>query len=323
LLEQAGEGLSAGPVWPLHGLDDDLRPKLAAALAQDRPCALVTIADADGGPRGIGSQMVVTETESWGFLSGGCIETDVARHARATLADREARHLVYGRGSPWIDTRLPCGGRLDLLVERIEPGDPAIADFVCAYDERRSVRYQTDGISRWCAPPEARTAGQWVIDHVYAPAQRLVVFGSDPIALAIAALGSRLGWPTVIVWPDGPVEPPGLGVSHRRETPTAALAALAPDPHTAIAIATHDFDHDEAAILGALSTRAGYIGVLGARRRIPDRLARLHHHGASEDEIARLRMPIGLPLGAATPWEIAVSVTAQIIAERRAGGPAE
>src|SRR3546814_15588089 len=66
---------------------------------------------ADGGPRPVGAQMVVTETDSWGFLSGGCIESDVARNGREVIRDGRVRTLVYGKGSPFIDIRLPCGDR--------------------------------------------------------------------------------------------------------------------------------------------------------------------------------------------------------------------
>ncbi len=308
--------------WPHHGLEDDLRPRMAHLVASGRPFALVTVFGADGGPRGVGAQMVVTDDESWGFVSGGCIEAEVAIQARMSLADGEPRHLVYGRGSPWIDTRLPCGGRLDLLAERIAPGDPAIGALVGAYEQRRTVRYQSDGMRRRCIPPDEPGPGPWVVEHEFTPAQRLIVFGSDPIALAIALLAGGLGWSSVIVSTDGAPVAPGPGVAHRRDAPAAALAALAPDAQTAIAVATHDADYDERAIIAALATQAGYIGVLGARRRIPDRVERLRGHGVTDAQIARLRMPIGIPLGAATPREIAVSVTAEIIAQHRAPGPA-
>jgi xanthine dehydrogenase accessory factor len=139
--------------WPHHGLEDDLRPRMADMLAQGRAFALVTVSAADGGPRGVGAQMVVTDNENWGFDSGGCIEAEVAIQARLTLADGEPRRLVYGRGSPWIDTRLPCGGRLDLLAERIRPDDAAIAALIGANEQRRTVRYQSDGVRRRCIPP--------------------------------------------------------------------------------------------------------------------------------------------------------------------------
>jgi len=293
---------------------------MARLRAQSRRFALVTVFDADGGPRSVGAQMVVTDDERWGFVSGGCIEAEVAIQARLTLADGQPRHLVYGQGSPWIDTRLPCGGRLDLLAERIAPDDPAVGALIEAYEQRQTVRYASDGLQRRCTAPAETAEGSWSVDHVFTPTQRLIVFGSDPIALAIALLAGELGWSSVIVSTDGPPHPPAPSVAHRRDHPAAALASLAPDPQTAIAVATHDADYDERAVLAALATQAGYIGVLGARRRIPDRLERLRGRGVTDEEIARLRMPIGLPLGAATPREIAVSVTAQIIAARRAPG---
>lgn len=297
-------------------LADDLRPRMAALLDEGRAFALVTAFAVDGGPRGVGTQMVVTETDCWGFVSGGCVEADVALHARDTLADGQPRTLVYGRGSPWMDIALPCGGRLDLLAERISPDDTAVVTFVSALQQRRTVRYQSDGRVRRCSAPDGAPAAEWAVDHVFAPPQRLIVVGSDAIAMAIAGLGSRLGWASVLINTDESFAMPELGVVHRSDPPDAALASMVPDGRTAIAVATHDLEHDEVTILAALATGAGYIGVLGARRRIPERVDRLRRAGVSEADIARLHMPIGLPLGAASPWEIAVSVTAQIIAER-------
>src|SRR5262249_42343626 len=69
----------------------------------------------------------------------------------------------------------------------------------------------------------------------------------------------------------------------------------------------------------ALRTPAGYIGAMGSRRTHADRLARLREAGLSEKEIARLRSPIGLDLGARTPEETAVSVAAELIQLRWGG----
>ena len=70
------------PDWPLFGLGDDARPALEAARAAGRPCAVATIVDLDGGgPRPIGTQMVIGDGLLSGFLSGGCLEADVVGHA--------------------------------------------------------------------------------------------------------------------------------------------------------------------------------------------------------------------------------------------------
>src|SRR3546814_7802967 len=83
-----------------------------AAADEGLSFALATIVAADGEPRPVGAQMVVTEPDSWGFLSGGCIESDVERNGREVIRDARVRTLVYGKGSPFIDIRLPCGGRI-------------------------------------------------------------------------------------------------------------------------------------------------------------------------------------------------------------------
>jgi len=84
----------------------------------------------------------------------------------------------------------------------------------------------------------------------------------------------------------------------------------------AICILTHDNKFDVPAVLSSLKTKVGYIGVMGSRRTHEDRLARLKENGVSEEEIARLRSPIGMDIGARTPEETAISVVAEIIALR-------
>ena len=73
------------------------------------------------------------------------------------------------------------------------------------------------------------------------------------------------------------------------------------------------------ALLTALPSAASYVGVLGARRRLPERLDRLRAAGIDETALERLRAPIGLDLGGKAPWEVAISVIAQIIAQRPSG----
>jgi xanthine dehydrogenase accessory factor len=85
-----------------------------------------------------------------------------------------------------------------------------------------------------------------------------------------------------------------------------------------VAIATHDIDTDHAALAAALPSAAGYVGLLGARRRLAGRLAELRAEGMPESQIARLHAPIGLDIGGKAPWEVAVSVVGEIMALRYA-----
>ncbi len=314
------------PDWPDFGLGDDVRPALAAARARAEACALVTLVRADGGaPRPEGAQMLVGEGGTLsGFLSGGCVEGDVVLHAQATLSDGRPRTLVYGEGSPWPDIRLLCGARIELLVERVGADDPAAGALLALAQARRPALWRTDGTVRACTPAdEAPPAGPALpIARFHAPPPRLIVVGGDPTALAIASLSSTLGFETHLVRPLGPETPPPLpAVTYHRSGPAEAFAAVGLDPWTHVAVATHDLETDEDALAAALPSPAAYVGVLGARRRIADRRARLLRRGVSAEAIGRLHGPIGLDLGGKAPFEIAVAVLAQVTALRHAAAP--
>lgn len=307
------------PEWPVFGLADDVRPALRRAREAGGPLALATlIAVEGGGPRPVGTQMVFADGIVAGYFSGGCVESDVADHAYACLEDGAPRTLVYGEGSPWPDIRLLCGARIEIFVERVPADDPALAALLAAQAERRPITWVSDGDTRACAPelepwPEAAV----VRDHE--PTPRLAVVGGDPTALAIAELGARSGFETTLIRPKGPETPPPIaGVAYRREEPAEALEALGLDAWTSVAVATHDLETDQAALRAALPSSAAYVGLLGARARLPERLARLRAAGVAEGALARLHAPIGLDIGGKAPFEVAVSVIGEIMALRYA-----
>lgn len=309
------------PEWPLFGMTGDVRPTLRQVREAGLACALATLTAVEGGgPRPEGTQMVFAPKTDGkggftaGYFSGGCVESDVADHAFECLADGKPRTLVYGEGSPWPDIQLLCGARIEIFLERVAPDDAALAELLSAHLERRPVVWVSDGHARECAAdlspwPEAQVVRR------HEPTPRLIVVGGDPTALAIAQLGAQSEFETTLVRPKGPVAaPPIAGVRYSRAEPAEAFAAIGVDPWTAIAIATHDLETDRAALRAALPSQASYVGLLGARRRIADRLAPLRAEGAPESAFARLRAPIGLDIGGKAPWEVAVSVIGEIMA---------
>jgi len=305
-----------GP-WATFGYEDDVRPSLARVLRVG-PAVLATIVRLEGGgPRPVGTQMVFGAHEVAGFLSGGCIESDVALHAAACLEDGEPRQLVYGQGSPWPDIRLLCGSSLTVLVERVLPDDPAAASLFAMAQARRPAVWLTDGRRRLCASPGEVDAWPGAFTRPHDPPWRLVVLGGDPTALAVASLGLACGYETTLVRALGPAEPPPIaGLAYRRERPDVALAAIGPDRWTAVAACHHDLDLDDAALRAALRTPAPYVGLLGGRARLAERLERLRQAGFTENDLAKLHAPIGLDLGGKAPFEVAVSVLGEITALR-------
>lgn len=324
------------PAWPQFGLTADVRPALARAVAAGRSSVLASLYAVEGAaPLGEGAQMLFDQGAAAGFLSGGCVEGDVALHARAALSDGAPRRLIYGRGGP-PDIQLLCGSRIELMLEVIAPDDPAAARLLALSRARKMALWLSDGVRRVClaqgegetqVPPVLRPAlarardstatagdaGEGVYRR-FVPAHRLAVVGGDPITLAIARLASDAGFETALIRPKGPAEPPPLpGVRYFRGEAADAFAELGLDPWTAVAVATHDIEIDHDALVQALPSPAGYVGALGSRRRLPERLARLEAEGLSPQSIARLKAPIGLNIGARAPWHIAVSVVAEAI----------
>ena len=307
------------PEWPLFGMTDDVRPALRLAREAGLACALATLTSVEGGgPRPAGTQMVFAPGITAGYFSGGCVESDVADHAFACLEDGNPRTLVYGQGSPWPDIQLLCGARIEIFVERVGPDDPALAELLAAQQARRPVVWVSDGVARECGA-EISPWPQVRVLRRHDPVHRLIVVGGDPTALAIAQLGAQSEFETTLLRPKGPQTPPPIpGIAYRRDEAKPAFAAIGVDEWTAIAIATHDLETDRAALREALPSAAGYVGLLGARKRLPDRLGQLRAEGMSEALIARLHAPIGLDIGGKAPWEVAVSVIGEIMALRYA-----
>ncbi len=310
--------------WPMFGLMDDVRPALAAARQAGRAVALATLYAVEGGaPRGIGAQMLIDAAGgAAGFLSGGCVEGDVALNARAVLDGGEPRRLTYGEGGP-LDIALPCGNRIEVLVERIAPDDAAVARLLALAEARTQATWLSDGEHRACqADGDAAPDFAPLVRRSCPPPIRAIVVGGDPAALAAAKLLSQTGIATTLIRPKGPETPPPFALAaYRREAAAEAIVSLAPDPWTAVCVMTHDLAVEQAATAAALASCAGYVGVLGSRRRAPERVARLVQAGFDAEAIARLHAPIGLPIGGKAPWDIAIAVVAEVV--QRLAAPAE
>ncbi len=326
-------GLEPGPTesdWPLFGLVDDVRPALAELMASGAAGALATLVRVDGpSPRPVGSQMAMAaDGRLAGHVSGGCVEGSVAILGRDAAMSGAPRLVVFGAGSPFADVQLVCGARIEVFIERAAPDDETLRDLLRARSERRPiVRVATyEGAAHTRAPigrePIASADDNArVVTRRYDPTTRLVVMGSDPVALATAQLGRAIGMETVLARALGPsTAPNGLASRYLSSTPNAALQALDLDAWTAVVTTTHDLDDDHEALEYALPSPAFYVGALGSKRRVADRISKLERAGLSWEHVRRLHAPVGLDIGAATPMEIAVSILADVIRAKRQAG---
>ena len=314
-----------GAEWPVFGWADDMRPALAKARREGRTVALATIVALDGSaPRLPGTRMVFDGAQASGHFSGGCVEADIANHAAEVVRGGEPALLAYGRNSPWLDIRLACGSGIEIMVERIAPDDHGIERLLELAARRIPALSVSDGQSRAVAPHDGTPRLAFSRDPLrltqsHEPPWRLVVVGGDPTALAIAQLATQTGFETILVRHDGPASPPPLDLAdYRRGDAMLELEAIALDRWTALAIASHEPELEHGLLAAALRGEAAYVGVQGAGSRVPQRRARLRQSGLSGSAIARLRAPMGLAHCGKAPWEVAVSVMADILRTREA-----
>lgn len=152
------------------------------------------------------------------------------------------------------------------------------------------------------------------------PPERLLVFGAGHLGRAVCAAAGRLGFEVTVVdareaWADPGGVPGAAAVC--REDPVAAVARLRPDAGTFCVVATHAHEVDEGVVRALLGTPARFVGMVGSRRKRDRFLLQLRGQGVAEADLARLRTPVGLAVGAVTPDEIAVSIAAELVAVRR------
>ncbi|MGX9392824.1 XdhC family protein [Nitrobacteraceae bacterium UC4446_H13] len=161
--------------------------------------------------------------------------------------------------------------------------------------------------------------GKRLFVNVYAPVARMVIIGAVHISQALAPMARSLGYDVTVVDPRTAFASPERFPDVRvvAEWPDVALPPLNVDHYTAFVAVTHDPKIDDPALLHAFERDCFYIGALGSRKTHAKRLDRLKAQGASDQDIAKIHAPIGLPIGAISPGEVAVAIMAQITAQLR------
>jgi len=298
----------------------------------DRVALATVVATRRSAPRPVGSKLIVSERgELLGSVSGGCVESDVAVTAAEVIAEGTPRLLTYGIDDEqaW-SVGLPCGGEIDVFVERFEgelpdSAEPAVALTVLT-GERAGEHRLLPGDEVEPGPSRVlELDGETVFAEVLGPPPRLIVVGGIDTAEELCRSAKALGWRTAVADPR-----PGLVTRERLPSPdelvvawpAEALEQLAPGADTAVVVLTHEERLDVPALLSALASDAFYVGAIGSRRTQGKRRERLLEAGVGEEELERLAGPAGLDLGGHSPAETALSILAEVLAVRagRSGG---
>ena len=331
-----------------------------ASAAEGRPAALATVVGVRrSAPRPPGAKMAVgSDGAVVGAVSGGCVEGQVVIAAEEVLAGGPARLLHFGiaDAEAW-EVGLPCGGELDVWVERFDEHGPLGAFAELAALKRRAALVTVVGASSragaqllvderdecrgtlgdpqldeqarahaaevmWAERSEVREAGpeSLFVDAIHPP-PRLLIFGAVDFAAQLCSLARILGWRPYVI------DPRGRFATRDRFPDAEEVISAWPreaverlggiDRATSIAVLTHDPKLDDAALGLALRSEAQYVGAMGSRRALEQRRERLIEGGIEADELDHLAAPIGLDLGGLTAEETALSIMAEVVAVRR------
>lgn len=158
-------------------------------------------------------------------------------------------------------------------------------------------------------------SGRSIFLNVYLPPPRILVVGAVHISQALARMAPVAGFDLTIVDPRTAFATAERfsGVELIAEWPEDLLKFRPLDRFTALVAVTHDPKIDDEPVRAALAAGCFYVGALGSRKTHASRIERLQRLGLTDDVIARVRAPIGLDIGAASPAEIAVAILADVI----------
>jgi xanthine dehydrogenase accessory factor len=307
-------------------------------------------------PRKEGAKMLVGEGgDVLGSVTiGGCVDAQVIEETADVLDTNRPRLLELNLGDEeaW-EIGLTCGGTIEVFVEPLSPelyvkvrehaAGGGHAAIVTRLDTGAKLLLLDDGTSEGTLGEaflderfgaEARDAmaagvsrtlvleGVRAFLEVIAPPAVLLVVGASHVAMPLTTLARTLGYHTVVMdgrprfatrerFPD--VDELRVGI------PSEMIREYALTPSAALVLVAHDYKYDLPVLRHALGTDIGYIGMLGSSRRGATILKFLADEGAGDAQLKRVRVPIGLDLGARSAPEIALAILAEIQAARAGG----
>ncbi len=319
------------------------------------------VGQAGSTPRSAGARMIIrADGGIIGTIGGGPVEGAVMAAAPEIFASGrfEIRAFDLDRSAAAGEMDMICGGRLEVLLERIVP-TPEVGRLFQVLDEARRMgrKYllaaaipEAEGhIARGAMFADGDIVFSDGFDHSVLPALRektrrertpvlvvhdgrrylaepafipgtLCLFGAGHVSQAVSRLSREVGFRTVVL-DDRAAFASAERFPQAEEIRViddfrSALEGISAGPDSYLVILTRGHHHDQTVLRQALGTDAGYIGMIGSRRKRDAIYAALRDDGFTDADFSRVHCPIGVNIQAETPGEIAVSIVAELISAR-------
>ena len=312
----------------MQTIDQDVLEHALTWLEDSQPWLCTIVKTVGSSPRPPGSIVAICDDgRQIGSVSGGCVEEHLLeRLANGEIPDDRPQLLEYGVTAEENERLgLPCGGRIQLLLQRLTEADrPWLSRLREALEDRRCLERRLDlttGTTR-LIPVEQFTDLNIQDDQLsqcFGPRMRMLLVGAGELARNLAELGLAMDYEVLVTDPrqqflaqwEGPAAKLIDGM------PDDAVRQYAADAHSIVITLTHDPRIDDMALMEALESDAWYVGALGSQRTTEKRLARLVQLDIAQSDIAKLHAPVGLDIGSKTPIEIAVAIMAELTRLKR------
>ena len=289
-------------------------------------------------PRKEGTKMFVGEDGGiFGSVTiGGCIDARVIEQSQQILtsASPQLLHMNLGDEEAW-EIGLSCGGAVDIFIEPFtdeiarlyenvhdewQAGRAAAIATTISGNKAGAREFLTDS-SAWPAKSGTMTRDDGdVYIELLRPPSTLLVFGAGSVGIPLVTFAKQVGLRTAVIdarprfanrerFPDADMIRVGIVSEIADEMKIGAS--------TPVVLVSHDYKVEIPILKKVLASDAPYIGLLANRRRGAAILQVLRGDGIAEEQLARVRVPVGLDIGGETAGEIALSIVAEIIAVMR------
>ena len=316
-----------------YGTDQDVLQTAHKWLQHGHDVILVTVLKTWGSsPRPSGSLMIMRRDGVLrGSVSGGCVEEDLMQRYRdQQLSDSYPSRVDYGvKREDATRFGLPCGGRLELLVEQLEDGEH-LNQLLDALQQQQLMARHLDLKTGKVTLQAARAEQDFVytnifVRKIFGPQWNMLLIGAGHLSQYVSQMALMLGYRVIVCDPreeyaqNWQVE----GTELTTLMPDDAVQHYTQQARSIVVALTHDPKLDDMALLDALTSPAFYVGAIGSQRNCESRRQRLKELGITATQLQRLHAPVGLSIGSHTPPEIAVSILAEITQHRNVESVAE
>lgn len=288
--------------------------------------ALLTVVAIDGrSPRSVGAQMVVNEHgDMHGYLTGGCLEGELRLVAQHVIRNGQNELRRYGKGSPYIDLRLPCGSGIDIYFDQAI-SDATVHESARLMVDRMPFLLTTDmdgGSSQIEIVPDGGTGiAVGIQQHRFRtfvkPSLRLNLYGAGSAALQLALFAKAANLQVEFFTTDALTKASAEMFNLTPRMLGGPLTLPPSDPWTASVVMFHEHEREIPLLIALLDRPGFYLGAIGSRSVAQQRADALIHLGIARERVETIVMQAGLVRQARSATELGVGVLAEILDRAR------